>query len=104
MVVAVGPMVAGADDGELQGGGRSLGNGGDGTTGHGRANPWVLRVHRNAASTLVMLGRRGSRRSSGDELGEVRSLHGTEVLPVEPQGEVRETEMDRGGEERATGH
>ena len=39
------------------GGGRRSGNGGDGAIGHGRANPWVLQVHRSAASTLVMLGR-----------------------------------------------
>ena len=31
--------------------------GGNGATVHNRANPWVLQVHRSAASTLVMLGR-----------------------------------------------
>ena len=61
------------------GGGRSSGNGGDGATGHGRANPWVLQVHRSAASALVMLGRAAELRSTelvGNGGGELRCSWG----------------------------
>ena len=44
------------DGGELKGGGRSSGNGGDGALGHGREHPWVFRVRRSAVSTLVGSG------------------------------------------------
>ena len=39
---------------------QTSGVGGNGATVHNRANPWVLQVHRSAASTLVMLGERTS--------------------------------------------
>ena len=49
---------------------RTSGVGGNGATVHNRANPWVLQVHRSAASTLVMLGR-------ADELTSVEVIdHG----------------------------
>ena len=71
------------------GGDRSLGNSGDGATGHGRANPWVMRVHRNAVSTLVMLGRAGELRSMelvGHGGGEIRQRWGTELEYEREQG------------------
>ena len=68
--------------GDHLGGGRSSGNGGDGATGHGRANPWVLQVHRSAASTLVMLGRAaelGSTELVSNGGGELRRRWGTKL-------------------------
>ena len=70
------------------GGGRSSGNGGDGATGHGRANPWVLQVHRSAASALVMLGRAAELRSTelvGNGGGELRWRWGTELEQTREQ-------------------
>ena len=54
---AAGRGEVGNYSGDHLGGGRSSGNGGDGATGHSRANPWVLQVHRSAAGMLVMLER-----------------------------------------------
>ena len=74
--------------GDHLGGGRSSGNGGDGATGHGRANPWVLQVHRSAASTLVMLGRAAELRSTelvGNGGGELRCSWG--MVLRQPNGD-----------------
>ena len=48
-------MVAGADDGELHGGGRSSGNDGFGATVHGRRSWWALRALGAVLSTVVCL-------------------------------------------------
>ena len=53
MVVEAGPMVAGADDGELQGGGRSSGNDGFGATVHGRRSWWALWAPGSALSAVT---------------------------------------------------
>ena len=61
---------------------RSSGKGGNGATGHDRANPWVLQVRRSAASTLVMLGRADELRSMelvGHGGGELRRRWGMEL-------------------------
>ena len=73
---------------ELSGCGTS-GVGGNGATVHNRENPWVLQVHRSAASTLVMLGRADELRSMelvGRGVGELRRRWGTEL------GQEREQE------------
>jgi len=46
-------MVAGADDGELQGGGRSSGNDGFGATVHGRRSWWALWAPGSALSAVT---------------------------------------------------
>ena len=61
---------------------RTSGVGGNDATVHNRANPWVLQVHRSAASTLVMLGRADELRSMelvGRGGGELRRRWGTEL-------------------------
>ena len=70
------------------GGRRSSGNGGDGAIGHSRANPWVLQVHRSAASALVMLGRAAELRSTelvGNGGGELRCSWG--MVLRQPNGD-----------------
>ena len=46
-------MVAGADDGELQGGGRSSGNDGFGVMVHGRRSWWALWAPGSALSAVT---------------------------------------------------
>ena len=53
MVVEAGSIVAGANDGELQGGGRSLGEVGNGAVGHGGVNGSVLRPPSDVLSTVT---------------------------------------------------
>ena len=53
MVLEAGPMVARAGGGELQGGGRSLGNDGFGATVHGRRGWWALRAPGSALSAVT---------------------------------------------------
>ena len=71
---------------------RTSGVGGNGATVHNRENPWVLQVHRSAASTLVMLGRADELRSMelvGRGGGELRRRWGT--------GLEQEREQERRG-------
>ena len=71
---------------------RTSGVGGNGATVHNRENPWVLQVHRSAASTLVMLGRADELRSMelvGRGGGELRWRWGT--------GLEQEREQERRG-------
>ena len=53
VVVAAGPMVAGADDSELQGGGWSSGNDGFGAAVHGRRSWLELRAPGSALSAVT---------------------------------------------------
>ena len=67
---------------------RTSGIGGNGATVHNRENPWVLQVHRSAASTLVMLGRAAELRSTelvGNGGGELRCSWG--MVLRQPNGD-----------------
>ena len=75
VVVEAGPMVAGDDDDELQGGGRSSGTCGFGVVVLGRGSWWVLRAPGEVWSTVVCPAlSHGGSGHDGDEAWRLRAL------------------------------
>ena len=60
-------MVAGADDGELQGGGRSSGVLGIGVVVHGETNGWARSAPGSSASAMTCSGASWACSSHGDD-------------------------------------
>ena len=82
-------MVAGADDGELQGGGRSSGEMRVRARGHGKASWGMLQARGEALSAVVCSSASSSSRSHGSDMAGGEELSGSLRTAAREVGRVR---------------